>query len=278
MKIIRVLNTNVVLSVDENKEDIIVMGCGLAFGKKRGDIIDETKIERIFTQDVSNLTDRFKKLIKKIPVEYLDITEKIVGHAKLKLGKELNDEIYISLTDHIYSSIQRFNDGMMIQNRLLHEIRMLYKDEYNVSIEALHMINERFNVSLIEDEAAFIALHLVNASLNADIRDTMEMTKILNKILVTIKEFYRIEYDENSLDYYRLVTHLKFFSQRVLSKQDNKKIFNGENQLFNVVKEKYKESYECVQCISNNVLNEYNYNLSDDDMLYLTIHVEKIRN
>ena len=94
MKIIRVLNTNVVLSVDENKEDIIVMGCGLAFGKKRGDIIDETKIERIFTQDVSNLTDRFKKLIKKIPVEYLDITEKIVGHAKLKLGKELNDEIY----------------------------------------------------------------------------------------------------------------------------------------------------------------------------------------
>lgn len=278
MKIIRVLNTNVVLSVDENKEDIIVMGCGLAFGKKRGDIIDETKIERIFTQDVSNLTDRFKKLIKKIPVEYLDITEKIVGHAKLKLGKELNDEIYISLTDHIYSSIQRFNDGMMIQNRLLHEIRMLYKDEYNVSIEALHMINERFNVSLIEDEAAFIALHLVNASLNADIRDTMEMTKILNKILVTIKEFYKIEYDENSLDYYRLVTHLKFFSQRVLSKQDNKKIFNGENQLFNVVKEKYKESYECVQCISNNVLNEYNYNLSDDDMLYLTIHVEKIRN
>lgn len=278
MKIIRVLNTNVVLSVDENKEDIIVMGCGLAFGKKRGDIIDETKIERIFTQDVSNLTDRFKKLIKKIPVEYLDITEKIVGHAKLKLGKELNDEIYISLTDHIYSSIQRFNDGMMIQNRLLHEIRMLYKDEYNVSIEALHMINERFNVSLIEDEAAFIALHLVNASLNADIRDTMEITKILNKILVTIKEFYRIEYDENSLDYYRLVTHLKFFSQRVLSKQDNKKIFNGENQLFNVVKEKYKESYECVQCISNNVLNEYNYNLSDDDMLYLTIHVEKIRN
>lgn len=278
MKIIRVLNTNVVLSVDENKEDIIVMGCGLAFGKKRGDIIDETKIERIFTQDVSNLTDRFKKLIKKIPVEYLDITEKIVGHAKLKLGKELNDEIYISLTDHIYSSIQRFNDGMMIQNRLLHEIRMLYKDEYNVSMEALHMINERFNVSLIEDEAAFIALHLVNASLNADIRDTMEMTKILNKILVTIKEFYKIEYDENSLDYYRLVTHLKFFSQRVLSKQDNKKIFNGENQLFNVVKEKYKESYECVQCISNNVLNEYNYNLSDDDMLYLTIHVEKIRN
>ena len=145
-------------------------------------------------------------------------------------------------------------------------------------LEALHMINERFNVSLIEDEAAFIALHLVNASLNANIRDTMEMTKILNKILITIKEFYRIEYDENSLDYYRLVTHLKFFSQRVLSKQDNKKIFNGENQLFNVVKEKYKESYECVQCISNNVLNEYNYNLSDDDMLYLTIHVEKIRN
>lgn len=278
MKIIRVLNTNVILSLDENNEDIIVMGCGLAFGKKRGDIIDERKIERIFTQDVSELTDRFKKLIKKIPEEYLDMAEKVIGHAKIKLGKELNDEIYISLTDHIYFSVQRYNEGMMIPNRLLHEIKMLYKDEYDVSMEVLQMINERFHVSLIEDEAAFITLHLVNASLNGDMMETMEMTKILNKTLVIIKEFFSIEYNENSLDYYRLVTHLKFFGQRILNHNGNKEMFKGENQLFNVVKEKYKESFQCVRLISDYALKEHNYVLSNDDMLYLTIHVEKIRN
>lgn len=43
MRIEKVLNNNVVISLDASGKDVIVMGSGIAFQKKRGDIIDQKK-------------------------------------------------------------------------------------------------------------------------------------------------------------------------------------------------------------------------------------------
>jgi beta-glucoside operon transcriptional antiterminator len=276
MKIVRVLNNNVVISLDENGCDIIVMGSGIAFNKKRGDIIEESKIERIFTQDIQNMTIKFKNLIESIPIEYMELTEKIINYSKLKLGKELADELYISLTDHIYFLIQRFRDGVVISNKLLFETKHLYEEEFKVASEVVQMINNEFGVVLPEDEAAFITLHFVNAELNGDMNNTMQITKVVNELLTIIRRFYKIEFDEDSLTYFRLLTHLKFFAQRMLS--DTQHETRGENQLFNVVKEKYFNSFACAEKIYKFIYKNYEYELSQDEMLYLTIHIEKITN
>ncbi len=276
MKIVRVLNNNVVISLDENGSDIIVMGSGIAFNKKRGDIIEESKIERIFTQDIQNMTIKFKNLIESIPIEYMELTEKIINYSKLKLGKELADELYISLTDHIYFLIQRFREGVVISNKLLFETKHLYEEEFKVASEVVQMINKEFDVVLPEDEAAFITLHFVNAELNGDMNNTMQITKVVNELLTIIRRFYKIEFDEDSLTYFRLLTHLKFFAQRMLS--DTQSETRGENQLFNVVKEKYFNSFGCAEKIYKFIYKNYEYELSQDEMLYLTIHIEKITN
>ena len=276
MVIDKVLNTNVVLAKNDEGEQVIVMGCGVAFGKKAGEMIDDTKIDKIFSQDVPKLTDHFKKLVKDIPEDYINLAEEIIKHAKLKLGKEFNDDLYFSLSDHIYFTIQRYREGMLIQNRLLIETKRLYKEEFKVAMQSLQMINQRYEVELPEDEAAFIALHFVNAELNGDMQGTMQMTKVVQDILTIIKNFKHIDFDEDSLTYYRLVTHLKFFAQRILQRDRN--TGNSENQLFQVVKEKYKESFTCVERIAQYVDITYGYPISDDDKLYLTIHIERVSN
>ena len=276
MVIDKVLNTNVVLAKNDEGEQVIVMGCGVAFGKKAGEMIDDTKIDKIFSQDVPKLTDHFKKLVKDIPEDYINLAEEIIKQAKLKLGKEFNDDLYFSLSDHIYFTIQRYREGMLIQNRLLIETKRLYKEEFKVAMQSLQMINQRYEVELPEDEAAFIALHFVNAELNGDIQGTMQMTKVVQDILTIIKNFKHIDFDEDSLTYYRLVTHLKFFAQRILQRDRN--TGNSENQLFQVVKEKYKESFTCVERIAQYVDITYGYPISDDDKLYLTIHIERVSN
>lgn len=276
MKIVRTLNNNVVISLDENNSDIIVMGSGIAFNKKRGDIIEESKIERIFTQDIQNMTNKFKNLIESIPIEYMELSEKIINYSKLKLGKDLADELYISLTDHIYFLIQRFREGVVISNKLLFETKRLYKEEFKVASEVVQMINKEFDVVLPEDEIAFITLHFVNAELDGNMNNTMQTTKVVNELLTIIRRFYKIEFDEDSLTYFRLLTHLKFFAQRMLS--DNQNETRGENQLFNIVKEKYSKSFACVEKIYKFIYNDYKYELSQDEMLYLTIHIEKITN
>ena len=239
-------------------------------------MIDDTKIDKIFSQDVPKLTDHFKKLVKDIPEDYINLAEEIIKQAKLKLGKEFNDDLYFSLSDHIYFTIQRYREGMLIQNRLLIETKRLYKEEFKVAMQSLQMINQRYEVELPEDEAAFIALHFVNAELNGDMQGTMQMTKVVQDILTIIKNFKHIDFDEDSLTYYRLVTHLKFFAQRILQRDRN--TGNSENQLFQVVKEKYKESFTCVERIAQYVDITYGYPISDDDKLYLTIHIERVSN
>lgn len=134
MVIDKVLNTNVVLAKNDEGEQVIVMGCGVAFGKKAGEMIDDTKIDKIFSQDVPKLTDHFKKLVKDIPEDYINLAEEIIKQAKLKLGKEFNDDLYFSLSDHIYFTIQRYREGMLIQNRLLIETKRLYKEEFKVAM------------------------------------------------------------------------------------------------------------------------------------------------
>lgn len=44
----KILNNNAVISENNQKEEIIITGKGIAFGKKSGDLIDKDKIEKTF--------------------------------------------------------------------------------------------------------------------------------------------------------------------------------------------------------------------------------------
>ena len=163
MKFVKILNNNIAIVADEAGEDRIVMGCGVAFGKKYGDPVDVARIERIFTQNVRDLSGKFEALLKEIPDEYLECADRIIAHGKLLLGKELADNLYLSLTDHIFFTVKRCREGMLIHNRLLFETKMIYKEEFQVGMDAVEMMNQQFDINLPEDEAAFLALHFVNA-------------------------------------------------------------------------------------------------------------------
>lgn len=89
------------------------------------------------------------------------------------MGKKLNDMVYISLIDHVHTSIVRFLDGVTVKNVLLWDIRRFYKDEYQIGLWALNLVEEKCKVRLPEDEAGFIALHLANAQMDDDTMHNM---------------------------------------------------------------------------------------------------------
>ncbi|MBS5937455.1 PRD domain-containing protein [Clostridium sartagoforme] len=274
MRIEKILNNNVVTSINDNDEEIIVMGRGIAFRKKVKDIIVEKNIEKIFTLSNPNMNNKFIELISSIPLEYTVISEEIIRYAKEKTGKKFNESIYISLTDHIYNAIDRHKQGIRVTNGLSWETKRLYSEEYEVGIEALEIIKKEFDITLSEDEAAFIALHFVNANLNEEMPILMEITKLIQEILNIVKYNFNIEFDLESLSYYRFITHLKFFAQRLFNNKINEK--DEENDLFYIIKEKYNESYKCVMKIQKFILERYKYDLSKEEMLYLIIHIQKL--
>ncbi|HHT06826.1 MAG TPA: PRD domain-containing protein [Hydrogenispora sp.] len=274
MVIEKILNNNAVISLGEEQAEIIVMGRGVAFGKRPGDLIDQSRIEKVFTLKNNDLTNKLKQLIAEIPIEYITVSEEIINYAKLQLGKNLNDNIYISLTDHIHYAVERFKKGMTIKNGLLWEIKNLYKEEFQIGLEALKKIEQAFGVRLPEDEAAFIALHIVNAELNEDIGNIMAMTEIVQEVLKIVQYHYRVDFDQESLNYYRFITHLKFFAQRLV----NKEFYHDDEQddLFQIVKTRYAEAYDCALKIKEFIYKKYQYIITKEEMMYLTIHIERV--
>ena len=236
MKIDKVLNNNVVIARDENGAETVLMGRGLAFGRRAGEEVPADKVEKRFTLQSGQLSSRFQQLLTSIPLSHFLMSERIINHAKISLGKELSDSIYVTLPDHISAAVERYRQGLVLPNPLLWDIRQFYKEEYAVGLEANRIVFEETGVQFTEDEAAFIALHFVNAQVGGEIRDVYDMTYLMQAAFRIVREQYRREPDCDSLEYFRFVTHLKFFARRIVSGQH---YGDGDADLLDVVWYKY---------------------------------------
>lgn len=218
MNVTKVINNNIVISENEEKQELVVMGKGLGFKKKPGDAIDDTKIEKVYLSTQEWNVTKLTQLLSSIPIEHIQAANEIISFAKVSLGKKLSEKLFLTLTDHINYAIERYQNGMEIKNALLWEIKRFYNHEYLIGKEALSIIKNRLAIELPEDEAGFIALHIVNAELDmAQVSQVSEMAKIIQHILNIVKYHFSMELDEYSLNYERFVTHLKFFVQRLFS-------------------------------------------------------------
>lgn len=274
MKIKKILNNNLVLANDEYGNEIIVKGRGIGFNKKRLDIIDKSIIEKIFTPENSKNSKELQSYLTLIPEDYLDFVQEYVDNIKNLYNIKLNNSIYISLSDHLMGTIKRFNDGISINNLLLLDIKQLYKLEYQIGLDMLEKLNLKFNVNLPVDEAGFIALHFVNAQDSEGKNDGFKISYLVNEIIEIVRRYYSsITFDEESIYYQRFITHLKYFSQRFLHKELN---YKEDTKLFEIIKNQYKEAFGCVKLIYLMMNEKYSYNLTEEEMLYLTIHIQSI--
>lgn len=158
---------------------------------------------------------------------------------------------------------------------MLWEIKRYYEPEFEVSLKALEMIEDQFGVLLPEDEAGFITIHLVDASMNSESLDQVyEIANVIQDISNIVKYFFNIEYDTKSVYYYRFITHIRFFAQRLVL---NEMYCKGEeDELFHIIKEKYKNAYQCVLKIDEYIKKKFNYDITNDERLYLMIHIERV--
>lgn len=272
MVILKILNNNGFISSDEDGKEIVIMGKGVAFGKKTGQEIELPVNAKIFSSNNKEIHSRLQEIVSDIPVEYLEITEKIVNTLKKEYNRSLQDIIYISLTEHIHAAIERSRQGIKIKNPLLQEIKRLYKEEYEVAKRTLVMMEEQFGVAFEDDEAGFITYHIVNAQLDGGMNNISDITKITQEVLNVIKYKMNIEYNEDSTSYDRLITHLKFFAQRILSHSVYK---DQDDDLFPLLCKKYPQSFECTEAISRLIEKKYEYQLSQEEQMYLMIHIQK---
>lgn len=276
MTIEKVLNNNTIVSIDpKTKKEVILVGCGIAFNKRVGQEVDEERIEKTFIIENKRVGNKLKKLINQIPDGIFELSHVIITHASKELNRNLDKQVYISLSDHIAFAIKRYKKNILVKNHFLDEIRRIHKDEYKVALWAVNLINEKLNINLPEDEAAFIALHLVNAGNSETSKESIETTNIIKGVLNIIRYYYSVEFDEDDLNYDRLLTHLKFFAKRILNDNQHKQ---SDGVLLEIAEKNYPEAFDCALKIRYYIENNYDYKVIDDEVVYLTIHIHRVIN
>lgn len=274
MEIVKVMNNSLVFAKDDNKNEIIVMGKGIGFMKKPGENLDPDKIEKIFTLKNEGVKKNYFRVMEDMPSEYIDITNNIIKYATEVLKFKLNDNIFISLIDHIAFAIERFKKNVNLQNRLLWEVRKFYPEEFKVGLYALENIKSVLNLELPEEEAGNIAFHIVNAQTDsAEMENTLLMIKMMKDILNIIKYDIKVKLDKDSLSYSRFITHLQFFLQRLIEG----KLSSSKNSfILEQIEKQYPDKVKCARLIKNYVEKIISNEVSDDELLYLSMHIIRV--
>ena len=269
----KVINNNIISAYEKSGAEVIVMGRGIGFKKKQGEVVPADQISKIFRIKSRTLTEQFKELLANMPLERVRISDEIISHAKDHLKLKLNQSIYVTLTDHINFAIERVSQGIEPQNALLWEIKRFYPQEFQLGIYALELIQDRLDILLPEDEAGFIALHFVNAEYGTDIRDAVKFPDQMQAIVDIVERDLGILLDESSLHYERFMTHIKFLIQRIYRKE---LLSSEDRELSLLMQRKYPREYQCSLKVAEYIMQATGSRLSEEEIMYLSVHIRRV--
>jgi beta-glucoside operon transcriptional antiterminator len=270
MKIKKILNNNAVVVIDHNEEKIAI-GAGIAFQKRKNDIVNVSKIEKLF---VMKENEKFQQLLLQIPEEHFALSEEIITYAEEYLGSKLNEHIHIALTDHLSFAIERISAGIHLQNKLLNEIKVLYRKEFDIGLWAIKHVEEKTTIKMPVDEAAYIALHIHTAKLQgSDMNQIIRQTAIISEMVQVIKDYLNIAIEEDNISYQRLITHLRYSISRI----NNYELHTMDDEMLEMLKRKFSVSYVCAQKVAIELTRKHGIDLPDQELGFMTLHIERLR-
>lgn len=274
MKIKKVLNQNAVLVLDEGQEKVAV-GKGVGFNKTKNDVLSRQLVERMFVMESEGLK-KLQVLLSQIEDKYFLASEEIIQHAETVLGEKLNEHINIGLSDHIAFAAENIQNNIIVRNKLLSEIEILYSEEFAIAQWAVEYLTQTLEIPFSYDEAGYIAIHIHSArSGRTDNSKSIREVTIVSEIIHLIEQELAIDIhdDKNSLSYSRLVNHLRLFIHRF---QQNQYAVLDE-EILEVVKKKYAESYEISKKVQVLLMRNFHYQVPNEELGYLSIHIERLR-
>ena len=270
MEIIRIYNNNVAVVRGDDGKEMIVIGKGLVFQKHAGDLVDETRVEKCFTLQNPRVMTKLEQLIKDMPSIYLSISEEIVEMIRSESDLKLSENIYITLTDHISMSLEREKKGVILGNQFLIEIKQFYKKEFKLAEKAADIIKKHLGLDISEDEIGTITLHIVNASMNQNLENTVKATRMIQDILNIVQECSECRFDEESLAYSRFVRHLQFLAKNLLEKRSKSE---RDDFMFKITRLRFPEAAACVRRIKAHLEEAFGVSISEAEQGFLIYHI-----
>ncbi len=270
----KILNNNLLLTIDKNGFEQIVMGKGIRFINNVGEKLKQEHIQKIYVLKNSYVTQNYMHILRNVTPSDAEIIEEALQIAYDAFPKELSEQLFISLFDHLVFAIERHKNHIVIPNRLFWEIKQFYPNEFSVSNKIRKYLNEKLNLALPEEESSNIAFHIVNAKTHdTDMTKTMKAIQVLKDIYRIVQLSFGQSIEKNSIHYSRFLTHMQFFIQRLF---ENNLLKDNSPIILNPDIDKNSKAYICAQQISIYINKKFNIKIPHEEFLYLTLHINRI--
>lgn len=271
MEFLKAFNNSAALAKNDQGQEEIVLGKGVGFGLKKGDSIDESKIERYFV--TKDEVDQVKSFNPKT----IEVTDKVLQLVEPLLQIKFNDFQYLALADHIDFAVTRIKDHIDIAPaNNSWEVKNLFPKEFAVAKKVVKLINQELQIELPQSEAVLMTYHLVNAKSDvSQVQETIQITNLIQGIIDIIQLQYSMQLDTNSFNYSRFISHLRILLIRFLRDKDKDEA-PLDPAMLGFMKIKYSKAYETAERIATYLHAKMGWNLDTDDKFYLVLHIWRV--
>ncbi len=270
----KVLNNNVVLALDESGQERVLMGRGLAFGLKADDVLDPTKVEKTFILDTGADGERERQLLADVPYPIIEASTLAVDEAERSLGRDLGRRFTIAVIDHVAYVIERLDRGLRITSGSMPELRVLHPDEFAAAERMAASIADSLQRDLPAEEAVFLTMHLLNATRDEPNGTAALLFRRVQHVVEVVEQSLGVRLDVDGPDYARFILHIQFLLQRLVNRT---MLASGDTSFFEFAKHSYPRSYEIAEKVKGYVHGATGSELTDEEVLYLIVHVERLK-
>ena len=266
----RIINNNIVIAEDFKGHEVVAIGKGLGFRKQKYDVIHSREVMKTYVLVDGSARPQLLSLFEQVPFEIIELTQRIIDIAQEDLKMTFNVNLVVALADHIQFSVNQYKAGFDMPALVNEEVKRFYKDEYEVGKKAVRLINETLHIQLKREESTSIA-----AAEKRPNHDALRIMQGVSEIIKLVEQTLDLTLDEDSMAVSRFIIHLKFFMRSILFEQ----VRRSEGSLGSMLSQfstGYEQASRCVDLISNYVLEHYAYSLTDEDRLYLMIHIVRL--
>lgn len=273
MRIHRLFSNNCVGVLLPDGNEAVLIGRGIGFARAKGDEVDPTQVEKRFTLQPQEVSQGIRNVLISLPYDVVTLTAQVAERLASRHGIVMSSAVEIGLADHLAAAFDRLHTGVSLPNNLLFETKASYRSEFLLALDVLEWVEELSGNELPLDEAGFITMHLVNAGLTGNMSETMRTTRVLNGAMDLVRTSLALNLAADSVHYARFITHLKFVLQRLT---DDTQLSGGHAAFYDELSRSEPDSFACAQRVADYLGEQYGTELSDEEVLYLLLHVARL--
>lgn len=269
-RITKILNHNSFMGIEsKNDQECLIMGKGVAFGKKVGQTVSVTADSRVYS--LKELTDRgeAKEIIKSVSPLCLELANEVLNQAEEEFGK-VDRSILFTMADHLDFSVRRIQNGEQISNPLTDDIRIMFYKEYKVAGCIRDLLKEKLGIRIDEHEIGYIALHVHSAIVDENVSQAMEIARTVRECICMVEEETGKSIDVMSLSYNRLMNHVRYMVARAIHGEKLKMSLNDYMSV------KFPGPYMTAEKICRKMEKSLKLPIPDIEIGYLAMHLERM--